>query len=76
MEGFCHDYEAMESADAFCHGVKCVLPAHLEAGWAIGAGKPTCLLPEDRQEPELMYKLADCIPLDVEDVLNWLTNLS
>lgn len=45
--------------------------AHLELGWACGAGKPTAIyLPED-QEPELMYRMADVILTDMDQVIGW-----
>ena len=48
----------MEWADAFVLLMPCGRSAHLEAGWAIGAGKPTAIL-LSAGEPELMYKMAD-----------------
>lgn len=45
--------------------------AHLELGWACGAGKPTAVyLPED-QEPELMYRMADVIATTLDQVVLW-----
>jgi hypothetical protein len=46
-EGFAADYDAMRWADAFVLLLPCGRSAHLEAGWALGRGKPTIvLLPE------------------------------
>lgn len=56
--GFKHDLDAMEWADTFVLVMPCGRSAHLEAGWALGRGKPTFILLAGG-EPELMYKLAD-----------------
>lgn len=71
--GFASDFEAMERADTFVLALPCGRSAHLEAGWAIGAGKTTAiLLHEDKFEPELMYLMADLIACDVGEVVDWL----
>ena len=59
-------------ADAFVLLMPCGRSAHLEAGWAIGQGKPTCILFETKDEPELMYKLADRLALTLAEVLDWI----
>src|SRR6266852_2802486 len=70
VEGFGLDFAAMEWADTFVLVLPCGRSAHLEAGWAIGQGKPTCLLlHEDKFEPELMYKMADLIACDFYEVI-------
>lgn len=71
-EGFRCDFEAMKWADAFVLLMPCGRSAHLELGWAIGAGKKTAILLADEQEPELMYKLADAICLDIGELFDWL----
>lgn len=70
--GFRNDYDAMLLADAFVLLMPCGRSAHLEAGWAIGQGKPTCILFETKVEPELMYKLADRLALTLAEVLDWI----
>jgi hypothetical protein len=58
VEGFKSDFDAMKWADTFVLLLPCGRSAHLEAGWAAGAGKPVhVLLSTDRFEPELMYLL-------------------
>jgi hypothetical protein len=42
--GFQKDMEAMVWADAFILVMPCGRSAHLELGWACGAGKKTCIL--------------------------------
>lgn len=73
--GFNNDFEAMKWADAFVLVMPSGRSAHLEAGWAMGNGKPTCILIPERCEPELMYKLADRIALNVNEVIGWLAGL-
>jgi hypothetical protein len=76
VDGFGSDFDAMEWADTFVLVLPCGRSAHLEAGWAIGAGKPTAiLLHEDKFEPELMYRLASLIACDVGEVCHWLNTL-
>ncbi len=69
--GFAKDLDAMNWADVFVLVMPCGRSAHLELGWAIGAGKPSCILLSDG-EPELMYKLADVLATDIAEVLVWL----
>ena len=74
--GFKSDFDAMEWADTFVLLLPCGRSAHLEAGWAIGAGKPTCIvLHEDKFEPELMYLMAAEIVTDVEAAAVWVETL-
>jgi hypothetical protein len=56
IEGYDADFAAMEKADTFVMVLPCGKSAHLELGWAIGAGKRTAILLEDPVEPELMYR--------------------
>jgi hypothetical protein len=46
----------------------CGKSAHLEAGYAIGAGKPTVIMLENG-DPELMYKMTPYICVDIQDVV-------
>ena len=70
--GFRRDFDAMQRADTFVLVLPCGRSAHLELGWAIGAGKRTCILTSDGQEPELMAKMADHIATSTMDLLAWL----
>ena len=74
VEGFAADFEAMELATRFLMVLPCGKSAHLELGWAIGRGLPTAILldGEDTIQPELMYKMADQIFVNLGDVLEWL----
>ena len=76
QEGFASDFDHMKWADVFVLVLPSGASSHLEAGWAIGQGKPTCICwPEGRNEPELMYKLADRIVNNMEDLVHWLDSL-
>lgn len=67
-EGFAADFEAMQWADTFVLVWPCGRSAHLEAGWACGAGKETFLLLNDDFEPELMVKMMDHICGSVQEL--------
>lgn len=71
-EGFAADFAAMQRADTFVMVLPCGKSAHLELGWAIGAGKRTAILLEDPVEPELMYLCADYLAPSVMSLLGWL----
>lgn len=56
QRGFDNDHSAMEWADTLVLVLPCGRSAHLEAGWAAGAGKQVWILLLGENEPELMYK--------------------
>lgn len=69
--GFDRDMTGLRRATHCLIVGPCGRSAHLELGWACGAGKPTAVyLPED-QEPELMYRMADVIVTKHDDVVGW-----
>lgn len=71
VEGFHADHDAMLWATCFVLLLPCGRSAHLEAGWAAGAGKPThVVLSTEKFEPELMYLLCDHIHSSSEVFLN------
>jgi len=72
QDGFASDFEAMQWADACVLVLPCGRSAHLELGWAWGAGKRTAILMADDQEPELMYLGAERICLDVDELISTL----
>lgn len=55
QEGFGLDMAALETCDACVLVLPCGRSAHLELGWAVGAGKRAFVLCESVDEPELMY---------------------
>lgn len=70
IEGFRFDKDAMDWADTFVLMLPCGRSAHLEAGWASGAGKAVhVLLSQDKFEPELMYLLCSSISTTVDDLI-------
>ena len=73
--GFASDFEAMEWAEAFVLLLPCGRSAHLEAGWAIGQGKPTAILTGRGEDWELMYKMADLVSFQTSEVEEWLSDL-
>ena len=75
--GYARDFRAMIWADAFVLVLPCGPSAHLEAGWAVGQGKPTCiLLSECEFRPDLMYKMAGYIALTLESMKEWIKGMS
>lgn len=67
--GYALDYGAMEWADTGVLLLPCGRSAHLEAGYFVGAAKDLFIVLDTINEPELMYKMADAICLDVAELL-------
>lgn len=67
-KGFASDFNAMKWADTFVLVLPCGRSAHLEMGWAVGAGKLTIVLTRDGEEPELMAKMCDHICTSLDEV--------
>ena len=74
--GFHSDFDAMHKATAFVLVLPCGRSAHLELGWAAGAGKPTAILLEDPAEPELMYRMVNKLARHVDEIVTWLNGLT
>jgi hypothetical protein len=72
QEGFRSDWDAMHRATHFILLLPCGRSAHLEAGWAVGAGKLVSIYLDDPCTPELMYLMADLITDNIMDLLFWL----
>ena len=70
-QGFNADFAAMRWADTCVMLLPSGRSAHLELGWMAGAGKRTCLLTQDGEEPELMALLADKICISYDEVLEF-----
>jgi len=71
IEGFDADFGAMRRADTFVLVLPCGKSAHLELGWAVGAGKRTAILLEDPVEPELMYRMVDFMTSHMDELIDW-----
>jgi len=69
--GFHYDMDALKACSTLLLVLPCGRSAHLELGYAIGAGKNTIIYyPSDIQmEPELMYKAANYLCLTMGEVL-------
>jgi nucleoside 2-deoxyribosyltransferase len=72
VAGFKKDMDALIECDICVLVMPCGRSAHLEAGYAVGAGKPTAILLADG-EPELMYKMAR-VCTNIEEVLDFADN--
>ncbi|MCH7727340.1 MAG: hypothetical protein IH991_12795, partial [Planctomycetes bacterium] len=68
-KGFNNDMRALDWADACVLVMPCGRSAHLELGYAIGKRKMTVILVSDG-EPELMYKMADLLTVNMSEVLD------
>lgn len=73
-DGYNSDFRAMQDCDALVMVMPCGRSAHLEAGWAVGNGKPVAILLMELSEPELMYKMADIVR-DTGELSAWLKSL-
>lgn len=70
LDGFAKDMTALRSADATVLVLPCGRSAHLELGWAAGAGRRTLVLLDDpMSEPELMYLMNSKICVSLDEVL-------
>lgn len=69
--GFLSDMQALAECDVCVLVMPCGRSAHLEAGFAIGAGKPTVIILSETHvfEPELMYKMTPYICTNVGELL-------
>ncbi len=66
---FDKDMDALRASDACVLVLPCGKSAHLELGWAVGAGKYTVVLLQGECEPDLMYKMVDRLCVSLEEVL-------
>jgi hypothetical protein len=66
--GFAKDMDALKACDACVVVGPCGRSAHLEFGWAVGAGRKSVVYLPEEQEPELMYKMADAIVTELHHV--------
>jgi hypothetical protein len=71
-QGFASNMGGIKWAEAVVLILPCGRSAHLELGWAAGAGKRTAILLGAR-EPELMYRMVDAICSTLSELLAWLS---
>jgi hypothetical protein len=69
--GFRSDMCALQECQVCVLVLPCGRSAHLELGWAVGAGKETVILLAPG-EPELMYKMVSCVATTVDEVARFL----
>ena len=67
-KGFMTDMEGLDWADAVVMVMPCGRSSHLELGYAVGKKKRTIIL-LSQSEPELMYKMADYLVTDIDQML-------
>lgn len=68
IDGFNLDMAALRWAEVCVLVLPCGRSAHLEAGWAVGAGRRTFVLLDEAPEPELMYRMTT-VCLDIEEIV-------
>lgn len=74
--GFIRDMVALENCAACIMVTPCGQSASLELGYCIGAKKKTAIyIPDDSQQPELMFKMADEVFTDLSSMREWLLEI-
>ena len=68
-KGFKSDMDALDWAEAVVMVMPCGRSSHLELGYAVGQRKKTVVL-LSQSEPELMYKMADYLVTNTEQMLH------
>lgn len=69
--GFNRDMEALDGADIVIVVMPCGVSAALEAGFAVGNGKPTAVYIPAMREPDLMFAMCDFLCLTLDEVIAW-----
>ncbi len=67
--GYLRDMRGLGDSDVLVLLLPCGKSAHLEAGYAVGRGKPVYILIPEFKEPDLMYKMVDGIFDNVDDMI-------
>lgn len=67
--GLGHDVAGLFGCDACVLVMPCGRSAHLEAGHALGAGKPTIVYVPEPCEPELMYGMCHGIAVTLDELV-------
>jgi len=71
IDGFGLDMDALKWCETCVLVLPCGRSAHLELGYACGAGKKTAVLIPEPQEPELMYKMLGAILVSENELIAW-----
>ncbi len=69
--GFKCDMDALRECDVCLLVLPCGRSAHLELGWAVGAGKKTVVLEMEPIEPDLMYLMCDKLCTTWDELLDY-----
>ena len=75
VQGFKSDFTAMQWADTCVLVLPCERDAHLELGWAVGAGKKTAILLDNPCKASLMYRMVNLITPHIAEILEWMGDL-
>lgn len=67
--GFASDMEALRDSECVVLVLPCGRSAHLELGYAVGAGKKTIVHMEEPNEPELMYAMCSVLTTSLDDLM-------
>lgn len=70
-DGFGHDMRALAGCDACLCVLPCGRSAHLELGFAVGAGKKTAVFIPEPSEPELMYRMLHQLVISFDEIAEW-----
>jgi hypothetical protein len=76
QEGFRLDMTALSECDTCVLLLPCGRSAHLELGYAVGAGVATAVLITGPCEPELMYRMVDRVCITADELRDWLAGLT
>lgn len=69
--GFKCDMDALRECDVCVLVLPCGRSAHLELGWAVGAGKSSVVLEPEPIEPDLMYLMCDQLCTSFDELLDY-----
>jgi len=69
--GFNRDMQALENADIVVVVMPCGVSAALEAGFAVGNGKPTGVYIPAMREPDLMFSMCNYLCLHIHEIVAW-----
>lgn len=67
--GFKLDMDALRACEACVLVEPCGISAHLEFGWAVGAGRKGIVYIPSMREPELMLAMADALCMTLDEVI-------
>lgn len=68
VDAYRRDKDALDWADALVLTLPCGRSAHLELGYAVGKGKFTAILMDDKCGPDLMYSMVGALCLDFDEL--------